>query len=184
MECFAVIDTETTWSDQVMSIGVVIAEKNSFELVDEAYYIFTPECLFGGMYTARLNIDGLRLVKKSRKSAIKKVRVLLSKYGVEQLFAYNALFDKRHLPEFSAYEWFDIMKIAAYKQYNKKIPATAVCCGSGRMKRNYGVQPMIQLLTGNSGYCETHNALHDARDELGIIRLLGKPLEEYVIAKI
>ena len=27
-ECFAVIDTETSWQDKVISIGVVIAQKN------------------------------------------------------------------------------------------------------------------------------------------------------------
>ena len=29
---FAVIDTETNWSDQVMSIGVVIADSDTFEI--------------------------------------------------------------------------------------------------------------------------------------------------------
>lgn len=39
---FAVIDTETNWSDSVMSIGVVIAEKATFKAVDKKYYIITP----------------------------------------------------------------------------------------------------------------------------------------------
>ena len=52
------------------------------------------------------------------------------------------------------------------------------------MKRNYGVEPMIQLLTGNCKYMEVHNALYDALDELEIMRLLGKTLEEYNIAEI
>lgn len=42
-ECFAVIDTETSWQDKVISIGVVIAQKN-YHIVAEAYYIITPEC--------------------------------------------------------------------------------------------------------------------------------------------
>ena len=42
------------------------------------------------------------------------------------------------------------------------------------MKRNYGVQPMMQLLSGNRRYTEVHNALYDAADELELMRLLGK----------
>lgn len=42
MNRFAVIDTETTWGDAVMSIGVVIADWETFELVDKRYYILTP----------------------------------------------------------------------------------------------------------------------------------------------
>ena len=35
---FAVIDTETNWSDQVMSIGIVIADEITFSPVDIRYY--------------------------------------------------------------------------------------------------------------------------------------------------
>lgn len=48
-ECFAVIDTETSWQDKVISIGVVIAQKN-YHIVAEAYYIITPECELPAIY--------------------------------------------------------------------------------------------------------------------------------------
>ncbi len=35
MNRFAVIDTETTWDDAVMSVGLVIADSVTFELVDK-----------------------------------------------------------------------------------------------------------------------------------------------------
>ena len=38
---------------------------------------------------------------------------------------------------------------------------------------------MLRLLSGNRGYRETHNALFDALDELEILRLLGRPVEDY-----
>ena len=76
------------------------------------------------------------------------------------------------------------MKIAAYRQYNDKIPASIECCKTGKIKRNYGVEPMMQLLSGNCRYTEVHNALYDAADELEIMRLLGKKFEEYIVAKI
>ena len=42
----------------------------------------------------------------------------------------------------------------------------------------------MQLLSGNHRYTEVHNALYDAADELEIMRLLGKKLEEYIVAEI
>ena len=39
MSNFAVLDTETTWSDEVMSLGVVIADEDGFEEVCGEYYI-------------------------------------------------------------------------------------------------------------------------------------------------
>ncbi|MBS6163460.1 MAG: hypothetical protein KH847_06245, partial [Clostridiales bacterium] len=74
--------------------------------------------------------------------------------------------------------WHDIMKIAAYKQYNTKIPESAKCCKTGRLKNGYGVENIMRLL-GNCRYIETHNALIDARDELEIIKLLGQPINIY-----
>ena len=35
---FAVIGTETNWNDEVMSIGIVIAEAKSMKRIDSLYY--------------------------------------------------------------------------------------------------------------------------------------------------
>lgn len=78
--------------------------------------------------------------------------------------------------------WFDIMKLAAYKQYNKKIPETAECWGTGRLKRNYGVEPIMRMLSGKRTYREVHNAVCDAVDELKIMKLLGYSIDEYAYA--
>ena len=58
------------------------------------------------------------------------------------------------------------MRLAAYRQHNPRIPATAELCSTGRLKRGYGVEDMLRLLSGNRGYRESHNALLDALDEL------------------
>ena len=50
MDKFAVIDTETNWNDQVMSIGVVIADSKTMKEIDSVYYIIDPEYRVGGMY--------------------------------------------------------------------------------------------------------------------------------------
>ena len=169
-----------------MSIGVVIAEKDTFKKVDDLYFIFDPEYKVGGMFSMVLPVKGKKPkdILLSRKKSMEKIHSLFEKYQVKKLFAYNASFDKNLLKELTTYNWFDIMRIAAYKQYNDKIPASVECCKTGKMKRNYGVEPMMQLLSGNRRYMEVHNALYDAVDELEIMRLLGKKLEEYGVAKL
>ena len=176
MDYFAVIDTETNWNNEVMSIGVVIAEKDTFKKVDDLYFIVDPEYKIGGMFSMVLPVKG-----RAPKDIL---LTRFEKYGVKDLYAYNGSFDKNLLKELASYRWFDIMKIAAYRQYNDKIPASIECCKTGKMKRNYGVEPMMQLLSGNRRYTEVHNALYDAADELEIMRLLGKTLEEYIVAEI
>ena len=165
-----------------MSIGVVIAEKDTFKKVDDLYFIVDPEYKIGGMFSMVLPVKGRapKDILLTRKRVMEKFKEAC----VKDLYAYNGSFDKNLLKELASYRWFDIMKIAAYRQYNDKIPASIECCKTGKMKRNYGVEPMMQLLSGNRRYTEVHNALYDAADELEIMRLLGKTLEEYIVAEI
>jgi len=177
---FAVIDTETNWADRVMSIGTVIADTDTFQLIDAKYHVITPEYLVGGMYESTLFSDpALPPAMRSREDALQELTDWFCDNHVHSLFAYNACFDRNHLPELRQFDWFDIMRLAAYRQYNHKIPADADCCSTGRLKRGFGVEPMLRLLSGQRCYCETHNALRDAIDELEIIRLLGYRLQEY-----
>ena len=178
---FAVIDTETNWQDQVMSIGIVLADADTFRPIAARYYILTPEYQIGGMYYDALFLDRpLQPILSTRKEGIADLLSWLSGYSVDSLFAYNACFDRNHLPELSRLNWYDIMRLAAYRQFNPKIPADADCCRTGRLKRCYGVEPMTRLLSGNRSYQETHNALYDALDELEIMRLLEHPLTDYI----
>lgn len=54
MEKFVVIDTETTWTDKVMSIGAVVADSNTMLPLESRYYILDPEYRAGGMYSDAL----------------------------------------------------------------------------------------------------------------------------------
>lgn len=181
----AVIDTETNWHDRVMSIGVVIAEEGTFAPVTERYYILIPEVHVGGMYSSTINLrDEDLTLAASRQEVLEDLMQVLEDYGVEQLFAYNARFDCRHLPELNGWSWFDIMRLAAYRQYNPCIPPEADCCRTGRLKREYGVEPMVRLLSGNRRFCETHNALQDALDELTIMRLMGHDISAYEVGAV
>lgn len=181
---FAVVDTETNWDDEVMSIGVVVADQETMQKIDSIYYILDPEYRAGGMYANELRLDEKGVVVTNRKQALEEIGQWLDTYHVQKLFAYNASFDRNHLPEYAKYEWYDIMRLAAYRQYNRAIPDCADCYKTGRMKCGYGVESILKMLSGNKGYRETHNAVLDAEDELQIMQLLGHAISKYDVACI
>ena len=177
---FAVIDTETNWADQVMSIGTVIADENTYQPIESKYHILPIECQIGGMYESTLFIETpVQPILCTRSEAITDLRAWFQKHDIQSIFAYNACFDRNHLPELRDYDWYDIMRLAAYRQHNSKIPANVDCCSTGRLKRGYGVEPMLRLLSGNRTYRESHNAFYDALDELKIMHFLMHRLEDY-----
>ncbi len=184
MSHFAVLDTETTWSDEVMSLGFVIADEDGFEEVCGEYYIVDPVYKRGGMYSFELIQPGVSPAYCSREDVIEAVRKTFREKQVEQVFAYNAALDKRHLTEPGGYVWYDIMKLAAYRQYNPKIPDHMEFCRTGRLKRGLRVGDVTGYLTDGEEYEEMHNALTDARDELRIMKLLRHPIHVYECARI
>ena len=183
-ERIAVIDTETTWNNNLMSIGIVIADSSSYEIIDKKYYILVPNKNEMGMYSNVLYINGIRANREcSRIDAMKEIHSDLLNNGINKIFAYNALFDYGQLPEFKKFEWYDIMRIAAYKQYNHKIPDNADCYKTGRLKRKFGVESIYRILSDDYFYQETHNALFDAIDELEIMKMINLPIEKYIQLK-
>lgn len=185
MNRFAVIDTETTWGDAVMSVGIVIADSETFEQVDKRYYIITPFKDYGGMYTDALYANDIKPdLECSREMVIAELKRFLSDHEVAAMFAYNASFDYRHLPELNHLVWYDIMKVAAYRQHNHRIPECAECCRTGRLKRGYGVESVYRMLSEELEYCELHNALTDAIDELMIMKLLNHEIGKYTLGRI
>lgn len=177
---FLVIDTETTWSNRLMSLGAVVADADTMQLIGHKYYILDPEYRDGGMYScALLHRKAGKPSVCSREFAILDLQNYCSHYKIEKIFAYNARFDKGQLPEFSHMAWHDIMQLAAYIQYNHAIPSNAAICSTGRLKCGYGVEPIMRLLSNDYSYMETHNALLDAADELEIMRLLGYSVDRY-----
>ena len=97
---FAVIDTETNWNNEVMSIGVLIAKCRNFEKTDSRYYILPQEEKVGGMYSRSMRQTTHEIITGRRTEVIDHVKILLNSNGVDDLFAYNASFDKNHLLNF------------------------------------------------------------------------------------
>ena len=182
---FAVIDTETNWYNEVMSIGIALGDVKTFKCVGAKYYIIDPEYRKGGMYSDVMNVvKSIPSEVMSREDALSSMVSWLGDNKVTQLYAYNAKFDKGHLEELGDFEWFDIMRLAAYKQYNSCIPADAECCKTGRLKRGYAVEDILKMLSGDFSYSEVHNAVMDAIDELKIMELLGHTLDVYACGKL
>lgn len=174
MAYFAVIDTETNWRNQVMTIGTVAVDVHGFAVAGSKYQVLTPEVTVGGMYQDAVWMEEAGEPKVcTRRQAMTELLTWFRELGIRDVFAYNANFDRNHLPELAGLRWHDIMAKAAYRQYNRALPASAEYCNTGRLKRGYGVEPMLRLLSRNRTYRESHNAILDAMDELEIMRLLG-----------
>jgi hypothetical protein len=164
-----------------MSIGTVIADADTFEIVAVKYHVLPKECQIGGMYSDSVFLDiPFCPILCTREEAIRELKDWFAGLNITKIFAYNANFDRGHLPELQNFAWFDIMRLAAYRQYNPAIPDCADCFATGRLKRGYGVEPMLRLLSGKPRYRETHNAVLDALDELSIMRLLGIAVCQYI----
>ena len=180
MAYFAVIDTETNWNNELMSIGTVIADSETFNVVKVRYHVITPQYEVGGMFSDVLFDERLKPLLRTKSEAMTDLTGLLNEYGIEKVFAYNAAFDRKLMPRLNMFDWYDIVNLAAYKQYNHKITDCDECYKTGRLKRDYGVEAMLRRLSGDNTYFETHNALYDALDELKIMRLLGYSTDRYI----
>lgn len=179
-----VIDTETNYNNQVISVGIAVADKY-FKLIDKQYYIVEGVSKYSLFLNALTIVDKNERIKTSRENIIADIKKKIEQYEVTDFFAYNANFDYTHLPELKEFNWYDIMKVVPYRQYNTMLPPTAEFCKTGRLKKDYSAEKMYQLLANKKSYTETHNALYDAIDELKIMELLGQPIELYYsIAKI
>lgn len=178
MSNFAVIDTETNWKHEVMSIGILVADSNGFDIIASYYYILYPEVSKGGKYKDKIYHISHEHKKGNRVGVLKDLESWLDFYCVNDVYVYNAKFDKNLLPELNSYRWHDIMEIAANKNHNPYIPDDSPCNRKGKLKRGYGVESMLRMM-GDENYIETHIAILDAIDELRIMKLLGHDIHYY-----
>lgn len=182
----AVIDVETNFFNEVVSIGVAIADKNNFKLVDQNYWLIGEREQSPSMYSNAYHIPELEkygikdYVVDTYDEAIEKLIEFLDYHNISDWFSY-AKFDYNHLPELhSLYKWFDISIPARNVNTNDFIPKNSPTFKNGALIRNWGVEPIYRLLSGNNQYSEVHNALLDAIDELKIMQMLELTHEGFV----
>ena len=181
----AVIDTEINRKDEVMSLGVVIADAATFDKKEEKYYIIEPEHTVGGEHSKSLRINEfVNVSTHSRKKAMSEITALLKRYEVRSIFAYHASSEFERLAELSSFDWYDIMQVAAYKQHNPAITEDSECHESGRLLKDFGAAAMVRRLAKDENHKATNNALYDARDELKILKLLNRPIKDYAFTKV
>ena len=82
-----------------MSIGVVLSDEDMRPL-ESAYYVLAPEYMEGGLYSHALAHERAKdPIVCTRREAMQDILNMCLKHNVTRIFAYNALFDKSHLPE-------------------------------------------------------------------------------------
>lgn len=178
-DCFAVIDVETNWNNEVMSIGIVLADVFDFDVIDKGYYIVYPECKTGGLYSHVLRSTDKELIRDcSRNEALNHICGLLKKHNVSDILAYNAQFDCKCLPELHGYTWRDILPVAANRNTNVLLPDSCEFFSTGLLKRCRGLENVLRLVYRRD-YQEIHNGLSDALDELLLVKLIGLPITSY-----
>lgn len=161
-----------------MTVGAVVANED-FEIQDMIYLMSFGAYMQGGLYKDRVYKTSLCPNKMHTNEMIAQIRDFYDKNNCEMVFAYNASFDKKLITSLPQDQWYDILKIAAYKQFNPYLPEDEEYCGTGRLKKDYNAERLYKLLSGNAGYKEMHNAFQDACDELAIMRMMKVPLDVY-----
>ena len=80
MEYFALIDTETTWSGVIMTVGVLIVKSDTFDVVDYRYYIVKESLREGGMFDYIVHMKGI----EEETISIKKIEIAICEYLAEK----------------------------------------------------------------------------------------------------
>ena len=160
-EYFAVLDASFTWDKELMSFGVVIADKYSMKPVAAEYYIIEDTARKGGPDSDGLYHTTQRPVAGSRQFVMQQFVRLLYRYKVNDIFTYS-----RHDREYWSFKWInnlvwhdiEYMTGEIVKQRNLTL-------GPGDLNR----ERMHKIITGKiaSGI---DNALTDAVEELTMMQ--------------
>lgn len=220
----AVIDTETAPAtpyegvnpnkERVYDLGMVIAHIDpcgSVRVLDEFNALLTEtwrnaERMTRAFYANNVGFYELALeVGRITELPLHKVRdyvnARLAMFGVRDVWAYNAAFDKTVLNKTVGedsngyaetfltvdHQWLDIMsaasrKVLATPEYLAWATSQGRLCRDGRPRAT--AQDAYRYLTEDRCYVERHTALSDARDELKILAALVKGYSYKTVADI
>ncbi|MBQ8806676.1 MAG: AAA family ATPase [Bacteroidaceae bacterium] len=167
-EYFAVLDASFTWDKELMSFGVVIADKYAMKPVAAEYYIIESAARKHGPDSDGLYHTTQRPVSGTRQFVMQQFMRLLSRYKITDMFTYS-----RHDREYWTFKWvndlcwYDIERI----EY-------AIAEKRGYPPEDMDRTKMYQVLTGTlaSG---VDNALTDAIEELTIMQKSKMPYTEF-----
>lgn len=207
--CVAVIDVETTWRDEVMSIGAVIVDtQDKYRILEIAYWLVTPFCYQPAMFSRAIDLsmvkersffykkgnrvlDSVTEKEDSFEKCIAGLQALLDCHDVSSCFAYNGHFDKRHLLDIDGVAWFDL--VVPFTSYDlnpyissQKIPPENLGVGKAglRLVKEYSFFNIMRYIPGCKRYYETHNGCVDAFEEAMAMQMMKLPRDEYRISWI
>ncbi len=69
----------------------------------------------GGMFSQALLLKGQKPERGKKFIPIEQVINFLKSHNVNSVFTYNTSSDSRCLPELCEFEWYDILRMAAYR---------------------------------------------------------------------
>ena len=112
------IDTETNWADQVMSIGCCLADADTFTPLEMKYHILPIECQIGGIYYDALFLDTpVKPILCTRAEAMSDLRG----YGVEpmlRMLSGDRTYRETHNAMFDAVDELEIMRLMGHHILN------------------------------------------------------------------
>ena len=182
LEYVAIIDTKTNYLGNAISIGVAIVNAQ-FEIQQAQYYLIPEELM--NEHASKDDYDIVHVYKTYYGRLFdcqNHIRTILNQYNITNIYAYNAFYVKQTLPEMNNYNWFDVARIATYKQYNHKIPINTKCDENGQLLR-YTLSNVMELMT-NGYYRYVNHALYNALDIIQLMKYIGLSIDKYEHAKL
>jgi len=188
-----ILDTETISLQKpfVYDIGFIIVDEN-FQTLESRHFIiqqvYDNKELFATAYYSVKKPRYAKLLRLKRAEkihygrALQKIKFLMKKYEVNEIYAYNSSFDKRSLEfttnfykvqnVFENKEFIDIKKLAKdlhnqidyllfTETYNKRTP-------TGRPSKT--AETTYQFIINDPNFIEDHMGLQDCEIELEILR--------------
>ena len=191
-----IIDTETIGIDKpfIYDLGLVVAEKTDkgYQVVSTNSFvikqIYDNKLLFETAYYHKKRplytkaMQGRKSIKRYWGHVARFIDKTVKAYGIKEVYAYNAPFDKRAIQETSqklktyqplkSVKWYDIMAIsnnlihqtAEYKDYCETVKAITP---KGYYQTN--AERTYQFIKGDHEFKEEHMGLQDAVIELDIL---------------
>ena len=184
LETIAILDAKTNFIDNIISIGVSIVNAKTFEVKTAEYFLIPEELIVDGLNNNNVNIHHIyKTYFGAQKDVENHIRKLLNQYGITNIYTFNGKFIYKQLTGLQNYHWYDIIKVAAHKQYNYKLPDNLMFNDQGRLLYKCNIKDLMEILTKTYFYYTNH-ALYDTLDIARIMKIVDLNINVYDCAKI
>ena len=184
LDVIAIIDAKLNFIDEIISIGIAIVDAKTFKVKTAEYFLVPEELIIDGFNNDNITIaHTYQTYFGAHKDIENHIRKLLNQYNITNIYTFNGKFIYRKLAGLQKYHWYDIIKVAAYKQYNYKLPDNLMFNDQGRLLYKCNIKDLMEILTKTYFYYTNH-ALYDTLDIARMMSLIDLPIEQYGFSKI